>query len=140
MQKITQIQHHLQLSFKLSNGDQHQIHSSLSKQIYLLLQFQKKANNFVLNLSHPFFYKQRRPLQFSAPHSHWRANEKVGKKKKKAVGNHCSYFGCSLVLPYFLPNPLSDHFPFFFFFMFYAGKQLIMFLTFYTCLNKCLTS
>ena len=39
-QEITQIQHHLQLSFKISNRDKKKkkkkIRSSLSKQVYLL--------------------------------------------------------------------------------------------------------
>ena len=37
VQKITQIQHHLQFSFKISNGDQHQICSSLSNRLILSL-------------------------------------------------------------------------------------------------------
>ena len=54
VQKKTQVQHHLQLPFKI------QICSRLFKQIYLLPQFQKKANNLALILSHPFPYKERR--------------------------------------------------------------------------------
>ena len=42
MQKITQIQHHLQLSFKISNGDQHQICSSLSNRLIPSLNFRRK--------------------------------------------------------------------------------------------------
>ena len=41
-------------SFQNSNGDQHQICSSLSKQVYLLPQLQKKANNLTIKLIHPF--------------------------------------------------------------------------------------
>ena len=42
VQKITQIQHHLQLSFKFSNGDQHQISSSLSNGLIPSLSFKRK--------------------------------------------------------------------------------------------------
>ena len=42
VQKITQIQHHLQLSFKISNGDQHQICSSLSNRLIPSLNFRRK--------------------------------------------------------------------------------------------------
>ena len=68
------------ISFQNLNGDQHQIHSSLSKQVYLPPQLQKKTNNLALKLSHLFPYKQRRPLPFLAPHSLQRASEKRKKK------------------------------------------------------------
>ena len=42
VQKITQIQHHLQFSFKISNGDQHQICSSLSNRLIPSLSFKRK--------------------------------------------------------------------------------------------------
>ena len=42
VQKITQIQHHLQFSFKISNGDQHQICSSLSNRLIPSLNFRRK--------------------------------------------------------------------------------------------------
>ena len=42
VQKITQIQHHLQFSFKISNGDQHQICSSLSNRLIPSLSFRRK--------------------------------------------------------------------------------------------------
>ena len=42
VQKITQIQHHLQFSFKISYGDQHQIYSSLSNRLILSLCFRRK--------------------------------------------------------------------------------------------------
>ena len=40
--KITQIQHHLQFSFKISNGVQHQICSSLSNRLIPSLSFRRK--------------------------------------------------------------------------------------------------
>ena len=42
MQKITQTQHYLQFSLKISNGDQHQICSSLSNRLILSLCFRRK--------------------------------------------------------------------------------------------------
>ena len=57
------------ISFQNSNRNLHQIRSSLFKQVYLLPQLQKKANNLVLKLSPPFPCKERRPLPFFAPHS-----------------------------------------------------------------------
>ena len=42
VQKITQIQHHLQFSFKISNGDQHQICSSLSNGLIPSLSFRRE--------------------------------------------------------------------------------------------------
>ena len=42
VQKITQIQHHLQFAFKISNGDQHQICSSLSNRLIPSLSFRRK--------------------------------------------------------------------------------------------------
>ena len=42
VQKITQIQHYLQFSLKISNGDQHQICPSLSNRIILSLFFRGK--------------------------------------------------------------------------------------------------
>ena len=40
--KITLIQHHLQFSFKISNGNQHQICSSLSNRLIPSLSFRRK--------------------------------------------------------------------------------------------------
>ena len=79
VQKITHVQQS-SISFQNSNRDQHQICSSLFKQVYLLPQLQKKSNNLALKLSHPFPYNERRPLPFSEPHSLWRAREKVENK------------------------------------------------------------
>ena len=42
VQKITQIQHHLQFSFKISNGDQNQICSRLSNSLIPSLSFRRK--------------------------------------------------------------------------------------------------
>ena len=42
VQKITQIQHHFQFSFKISNGDQHQICSGLSNRLIPSLSFRRK--------------------------------------------------------------------------------------------------
>ena len=42
VQKITQIQHYLQFSLKISNGDQHQICSSLSNRLIISLCFKRK--------------------------------------------------------------------------------------------------
>ena len=42
VQKITQIQHHLQFSFKISNGDQHQICSSLYNRLIPSHSFRRK--------------------------------------------------------------------------------------------------
>ena len=42
VQKITQIQHHLQFSFKISSGDQHQIYSSLSNRLIPSINFRRK--------------------------------------------------------------------------------------------------
>ena len=42
MQKITQIQHYLQFSLKISIGDQHQICSSLSNRLIISLCFRRK--------------------------------------------------------------------------------------------------
>ena len=47
VQKITQIQYHLQFSFKISNGDKHQICSSLSNRLILSLSFRR--NFFEIN-------------------------------------------------------------------------------------------
>ena len=41
--KITQIQHYLQFSLKISNGDQHQICSSLSNRLIPSLSFRRKV-------------------------------------------------------------------------------------------------
>ena len=89
-------------SFQNSNGDQHQICSCLFKQVYLLPQFQKKANNLALKLSHPFPYKKRRPLPFSEPHSLQRVREKVGNK------SCCATIVLTLVIvQYFIAFSLS---------------------------------
>ena len=42
VQKITQIQHYLQFSLKISNGDQHQICLSLSNRLIISLCFRRK--------------------------------------------------------------------------------------------------
>ena len=42
VQKITQIQHYLQFSLKISNGDQHQICPSLSNRLIISLYFRRK--------------------------------------------------------------------------------------------------
>ena len=49
VQKITQIQHHLQFSFKISYGDQHQICSSLSNRLILSHCFRTKFFFFLKN-------------------------------------------------------------------------------------------
>ena len=42
VQKITQIQHHLQFSFRILNGDQNQIYSSLSNRLIPSHSFRRK--------------------------------------------------------------------------------------------------
>ena len=58
VQKITQIQHHLQLSFKFSNGDQHQISSSLSNGLIPSLSFRRKLLRNKLDRKTDTFYEK----------------------------------------------------------------------------------
>ena len=57
MQKITQIQH-LQFSFKISNGDQHQICSSLSNRLIPFLSFRRKLLKNKLDRETDTFYEK----------------------------------------------------------------------------------
>ena len=70
VQMITQIQHHIQLSFKISNGDQHQICSSLSNRLILSLSFRRKffEINWIEKQIHPVknFKNAQKTLLFLA--------------------------------------------------------------------------
>ena len=58
VQKITQIQHQLQFSFKISNGDQHQICSSLSNWLIPSLSFRIKLLKNNLDWKIDTFYEK----------------------------------------------------------------------------------
>ena len=70
-QKITQIQYYLQFSLKISNGDQHQICSSLSNRFILSICFRRKLFwkiNWIEKQIHPMkkFKNAQKTLLFSA--------------------------------------------------------------------------
>ena len=58
VRKITQIQHHLQFSFKISNGVQHQICTSLSNRLIPTLSFRRKLLKNKLNRKTDTFYEK----------------------------------------------------------------------------------
>ena len=58
VRKITQIQHHLQFSFKISNGVQHQICTSLSNRLIPTLSFRRKLLKNKLNRKTYTFYEK----------------------------------------------------------------------------------
>ena len=58
VQKITQIQHQLQFSFKISNSDQHQIYSSLSNRLIPSLSFRRKLLKHKLDWKTDTFYEK----------------------------------------------------------------------------------
>ena len=58
VRKITQIQHHLQFSFKISNGVQHQIRTSLSNRLIPTLSFRRKLLKNKLNRKTDTFYEK----------------------------------------------------------------------------------
>ena len=70
VQKITQIQHYLQFSLKISNGDQYQICSSLSNRLIPSLSFRRKffwKINWIEKQIHPvkIFKNAQKALLFS---------------------------------------------------------------------------
>ena len=66
MQKITQIQHHHQFSFKISNGDQHQIYSSLSNRLIPSLREESFLKNKLDRETDISYEKFQKTLLFSA--------------------------------------------------------------------------
>ena len=61
--KISQIQHHLQFSFKISNGVQHQIYSSLSNRLIPSLSFRRKLLKNKLDRKTDTFYEKFQKIE-----------------------------------------------------------------------------